>query len=210
MLLVSTGIGLWVGVARGGQRSRGLLHRGSAPVRLPPVGLRWPPASMSAVQVLGCPPRPTAMASSSLWMCLGQLLNSAHCPALPCRSSTAWALPAPTRTGRRLEGLRTCLIKRGDAAGEALRLWNRGRGAAGGLSGAVTGEPPRWTGGDGSWEEAAGSEAGAGRRKEEPASWFSWVETRSGAEPWLGQGALTRGQAHTCPQPASLGLRPPE
>ncbi|KAI4583705.1 hypothetical protein MJG53_006984 [Ovis ammon polii x Ovis aries] len=76
MLLVSTGIGLWVGVARGGQRSAEDFFTGGRRLSALPVGLSLAASFMSAVQVLGVPAEAYRYGLKFLWMCLGQLLNS--------------------------------------------------------------------------------------------------------------------------------------
>ncbi|KAL4663435.1 hypothetical protein H8957_013928 [Semnopithecus entellus] len=76
MLLVSTGIGLWVGLARGGQRSAEDFFTGGRRLAALPVGLSLSASFMSAVQVLGVPSEAYRYGLKFLWMCLGQLLNS--------------------------------------------------------------------------------------------------------------------------------------
>ncbi|XP_016066291.1 PREDICTED: sodium/iodide cotransporter, partial [Miniopterus natalensis] len=76
MLLVSTGIGLWVGLARGGQRSAEDFFTGGRRLTALPVGLSLAASFMSAVQVLGVPAEAYRYGLKFLWMCLGQLLNS--------------------------------------------------------------------------------------------------------------------------------------
>ncbi|XP_047387702.1 sodium/iodide cotransporter isoform X2 [Sciurus carolinensis] len=76
MLLVSTGIGLWVGLARGGQRSAEDFFTGGRSLAALPVGLSLAASFMSAVQVLGVPAEAYRYGLKFLWMCLGQLLNS--------------------------------------------------------------------------------------------------------------------------------------
>ncbi|XP_047632539.1 sodium/iodide cotransporter isoform X2 [Phacochoerus africanus] len=76
MLLVSTGIGLWVGLARGGQRSAEDFFTGGRRLTAVPVGLSLSASFMSAVQVLGVPAEAYRYGLKFLWMCLGQLLNS--------------------------------------------------------------------------------------------------------------------------------------
>nr|KAF6402505.1 solute carrier family 5 member 5 [Rousettus aegyptiacus] len=76
MLLVSTGIGLWVGLARGGQRSAEDFFTGGRRLSALPVGLSLAASFMSAVQVLGVPSEAYRYGLKFLWMCLGQLLNS--------------------------------------------------------------------------------------------------------------------------------------
>ncbi|XP_004404678.1 PREDICTED: sodium/iodide cotransporter [Odobenus rosmarus divergens] len=76
MLLASTGIGLWVGLARGGQRSAEDFFTGGRRLAALPVGLSLAASFMSAVQVLGVPAEAYRFGFKFLWMCLGQLLNS--------------------------------------------------------------------------------------------------------------------------------------
>ncbi|CAO2612507.1 Sodium/iodide cotransporter, partial [Lemmus lemmus] len=76
MLLVSTGIGLWVGLARGGQRSADDFFTGGRQLAAVPVGLSLAASFMSAVQVLGVPAEGARYGLKFLWMCAGQLLNS--------------------------------------------------------------------------------------------------------------------------------------
>ncbi|XP_075843283.1 sodium/iodide cotransporter isoform X4 [Microtus pennsylvanicus] len=76
MLLVSTGIGLWVGLARGGQRSADDFFTGGRQLAAVPVGLSLAASFMSAVQVLGVPAEAARYGLKFLWMCAGQLLNS--------------------------------------------------------------------------------------------------------------------------------------
>ncbi|XP_057346106.1 sodium/iodide cotransporter isoform X5 [Manis pentadactyla] len=82
MLLVSTGIGLWVGLARGGQRSAEDFFTGGRRLAALPVGLSLAASFMSAVQVLGVPAEAYRYGLKFLWMCLGQLLNSLLTAAL--------------------------------------------------------------------------------------------------------------------------------
>ncbi|XP_039099194.1 sodium/iodide cotransporter isoform X2 [Hyaena hyaena] len=76
MLLVSTGIGLWVGLARGGQRSAEDFFTGGRRLAALPVGLSLAASFMSAVQVLGVPAEAYRYGLKFIWMCLGQSLNS--------------------------------------------------------------------------------------------------------------------------------------
>ncbi|KAK2498589.1 hypothetical protein MC885_003764 [Smutsia gigantea] len=82
MLLVSTGIGLWVGLAPGGQRSAEDFFTGGRRLAALPVGLSLAASFMSAVQVLGVPAEAYRYGLKFLWMCLGQLLNSLLTAAL--------------------------------------------------------------------------------------------------------------------------------
>ncbi|XP_006876352.1 PREDICTED: sodium/iodide cotransporter [Chrysochloris asiatica] len=76
MLLISTGIGLGVGLAHGGQRSAEDFFTGGRSLAALPVGLSLAASFMSAVQVLGVPAEASRYGLKFLWMCLGQLLNS--------------------------------------------------------------------------------------------------------------------------------------
>ncbi|XP_004595851.1 sodium/iodide cotransporter [Ochotona princeps] len=76
MLLVSTGIGLWVGLARGGQRSTDDFFTGGRSLTALPVGLSLAASFMSAVQVLGVPAEAYRYGLKFLWMCLAQCVNS--------------------------------------------------------------------------------------------------------------------------------------
>ncbi|KAF6097176.1 solute carrier family 5 member 5 [Phyllostomus discolor] len=76
MLLVSTGIGLWVGVVRSRQRSAEDFFTGGRRLAALPVGLSLAASFMSAVQVLGVPAEAYRYGLKFLWMCMGQLLNS--------------------------------------------------------------------------------------------------------------------------------------
>lgn len=76
MLLVSTGIGLWVGLARGGQRSADDFFTGGRSLTALPVGLSLAASFMSAVQVLGVPAEAYRYGLKFLWMCLAQCVNS--------------------------------------------------------------------------------------------------------------------------------------
>ncbi|KAM5237982.1 sodium/iodide cotransporter [Ctenodactylus gundi] len=82
MLLVSTGIGLGVGLARGGQRSADDFFTGGRRLAALPVGLSLAASFMSAVQVLGVPAEAYRYGLKFLWMCVGQLLNSLLTAAL--------------------------------------------------------------------------------------------------------------------------------
>ncbi|XP_012584736.1 PREDICTED: sodium/iodide cotransporter isoform X4 [Condylura cristata] len=82
MLLVSTGIGLWVGLARGRQRSAEDFFTGGRDLTALPIGLSLAASFMSAVQVLGVPAEAYRYGLKFLWMCLGQVLNSLLTAAL--------------------------------------------------------------------------------------------------------------------------------
>ena len=110
MLLVSTGIGLWVGVARGGQRSAEDFFTGGRRLSALPVGLSLAASFMSAVQVLGVPAEAYRYGLKFLWMCLGQLLNSLLTALLFLPIFYRLGLTSTYEVpGRRPEGLRTCL-----------------------------------------------------------------------------------------------------
>ncbi|XP_037673829.1 sodium/iodide cotransporter [Choloepus didactylus] len=76
MLLLSAGIGLGVGLARGGPRSADDFFTGGRRLSALPVGLSLAASFMSAVQVLGVPAEAHRYGLKFLWMCLGQALNS--------------------------------------------------------------------------------------------------------------------------------------
>ncbi|XP_056678089.1 sodium/iodide cotransporter [Monodelphis domestica] len=76
MLLVSTSIGLFFGLARGGQKTAEDFFTGGRQMRAVPVGLSLAASFMSAIQVLGVPSESYRYGLKFLWMCLGQLLNT--------------------------------------------------------------------------------------------------------------------------------------
>ncbi|KAM9167040.1 sodium/iodide cotransporter-like [Mergus octosetaceus] len=76
MLLVSTGIGLFHGLSKGGQKTSEDFFTGGRRMAAVPVGLSLSASFMSAVQVLGVPAEAYRYGSKFLWMCLGQLLNT--------------------------------------------------------------------------------------------------------------------------------------
>ncbi|KAL7993072.1 hypothetical protein Chor_017328 [Crotalus horridus] len=76
MLLVSTGIGLFQALCRGGQKTPEDFFTGSRKMSALPVGLSLSASFMSAIQVLGVPAEAYRYGMKFLWMCLGQLLNS--------------------------------------------------------------------------------------------------------------------------------------
>ncbi|XP_065515027.1 sodium/iodide cotransporter isoform X2 [Lathamus discolor] len=76
MLLVSTGIGLFHGLARGGQKTSEDFFTGGRRMSALPVGLSLSASFMSAIQVLGVPAEAHRYGAKFLWMCLGQLLNT--------------------------------------------------------------------------------------------------------------------------------------
>ncbi|TRZ09693.1 hypothetical protein HGM15179_017423, partial [Zosterops borbonicus] len=77
MLLVSTGIGLFHGLAGGGQKTSEDFFTGGRRMSALPVGLSLSASFMSAIQVLGVPAEAFRYGAKFLWMCLAQLLNSA-------------------------------------------------------------------------------------------------------------------------------------
>ncbi|NWI64478.1 SC5A5 protein, partial [Todus mexicanus] len=76
MLLVSTGIGLFHGLAKGGQKTSEDFFTGGRRMSALPVGLSLSASFMSAVQVLGVPAEAYRYGAKFLWMCVGQLLNT--------------------------------------------------------------------------------------------------------------------------------------
>lgn len=76
MLLISTGIGLFHGLAKGGQKTSEDFFTGGRRMSALPVGLSLSASFMSAVQVLGVPAEAYRYGAKFLWMCLGQLLNT--------------------------------------------------------------------------------------------------------------------------------------
>uniref|UniRef100_A0A8C9FKV8 Solute carrier family 5 member 5 n=1 Tax=Pavo cristatus TaxID=9049 RepID=A0A8C9FKV8_PAVCR len=76
MLLISTGIGLFHGLAKGGQKTSEDFFMGGRRMAAVPVGLSLSASFMSAIQVLGVPAEAYRYGSKFLWMCLGQLLNT--------------------------------------------------------------------------------------------------------------------------------------
>ncbi|XP_072701987.1 LOW QUALITY PROTEIN: sodium/iodide cotransporter [Ciconia boyciana] len=76
MLLISTGIGLFHGLAKGGQKTSEDFFTGGRRMPALPVGLSLSASFMSAVQVLGVPAEAYRYGAKFLWMCLGQLLNT--------------------------------------------------------------------------------------------------------------------------------------
>ncbi|KAM9515871.1 sodium/iodide cotransporter isoform 4-T6 [Guaruba guarouba] len=76
MLLMSTGIGLFHGLARGGQKTSEDFFTGGRRMSALPVGLSLSASFMSAIQVLGVPAEAHRYGAKFLWMCLGQLLNT--------------------------------------------------------------------------------------------------------------------------------------
>ncbi|NXW10891.1 SC5A5 protein, partial [Fregetta grallaria] len=76
MLLISTGIGLFHGLAKGGQKTSEDFFMGGRQMSALPVGLSLSASFMSAIQVLGVPAEAYRYGAKFLWMCLGQLLNT--------------------------------------------------------------------------------------------------------------------------------------
>ncbi|NXX22270.1 SC5A5 protein, partial [Podargus strigoides] len=76
MLLVSTAIGLFHGLANGGQKTSEDFFTGGRRMAALPVGLSLSASFMSAIQVLGVPAEAYRYGAKFLWMCLGQLLNT--------------------------------------------------------------------------------------------------------------------------------------
>lgn len=206
MLLVSTGIGLWVGLARGGQRSAEDFFTGGRRLAALPVGLSLAASFMSAVQVLGVPAEAYRYGFKFLGMCLGQLLN--------CLLTAVFFMPVFYRLGL----TSTYQVPgRGPEAGPArLRtgMWRGGPGAlkcrAGGppagslvLPGALAGRPQADACG-GFWEVAPGNGVRGRKEEEEPPSRFSSVEARARRS----QVCTEPGQAQTCPPHARACAHP--
>ncbi|XP_025897260.1 sodium/iodide cotransporter [Nothoprocta perdicaria] len=76
MLLVSTGIGLFHALSRGGQKTSEDFFMGGRRMAAVPVGLSLAASFMSAVQVLGVPAEAHRYGAKFLCMCLGQLLST--------------------------------------------------------------------------------------------------------------------------------------
>uniref|UniRef100_A0A8C2TFS7 Solute carrier family 5 member 5 n=1 Tax=Coturnix japonica TaxID=93934 RepID=A0A8C2TFS7_COTJA len=76
MLLISTAIGLFHGLSKGGQKTSEDFFMGGRRMAAIPVGLSLSASFMSAIQVLGVPAEAYRYGSKFLWMCLGQLLNT--------------------------------------------------------------------------------------------------------------------------------------
>ncbi|XP_061870770.1 sodium/iodide cotransporter [Colius striatus] len=76
MLLISTGIGLFHGLAKGGQKTSEDFFTGGRQMSALPVGLSLSASFMSAIQVLGVPAEAYRYGAKFLWMCMGQLLNT--------------------------------------------------------------------------------------------------------------------------------------
>ncbi|XP_005061690.1 PREDICTED: sodium/iodide cotransporter-like [Ficedula albicollis] len=77
MLLISTGIGLFHGLAKGGQKTSEDFFTGGRRMSALPVGLSLSASFMSAIQVLGVPAEAFRYGAKFLWMCLAQVINSA-------------------------------------------------------------------------------------------------------------------------------------
>uniref|UniRef100_A0A8C0FEG5 Sodium/iodide cotransporter n=1 Tax=Bubo bubo TaxID=30461 RepID=A0A8C0FEG5_BUBBB len=73
---ISTGIGLFHGLAKGGQKTSEDFFTGGRQMSALPVGLSLSASFMSAIQVLGVPAEAYRYGAKFLWMCLGQLLNT--------------------------------------------------------------------------------------------------------------------------------------
>ncbi|NWY21286.1 SC5A5 protein, partial [Aphelocoma coerulescens] len=76
MLLISTGIGLFHGLAKGGQKTSEDFFTGGRRMSALPVGLSLSASFMSAIQVLGVPAEAFRYGTKFLWMCLAQLINT--------------------------------------------------------------------------------------------------------------------------------------
>uniref|UniRef100_A0A8C3S8G7 Solute carrier family 5 member 5 n=1 Tax=Chelydra serpentina TaxID=8475 RepID=A0A8C3S8G7_CHESE len=76
MLLISTGIGLFYALSKGGQKTSDDFFTGGRQMSAVPVGLSLSASFMSAIQVLGVPAEAYRYGIKFLWMCLGQLLNT--------------------------------------------------------------------------------------------------------------------------------------
>ncbi|XP_019403603.1 PREDICTED: sodium/iodide cotransporter [Crocodylus porosus] len=76
MLLVSTGIGVFYALAKGGQKTSDEFFTGGRQMPAVPVGLSLSASFMSAIQVLGVPAEAYRYGFKFLWMCLGQALST--------------------------------------------------------------------------------------------------------------------------------------
>ncbi|XP_063002941.1 sodium/iodide cotransporter [Elgaria multicarinata webbii] len=76
MLLISTSIGLFYALSKGGQKTSEDFFTGGRQMSAIPVGLSLSASFMSAIQVLGVPAEAYRYGMKFLWMCLGQLLNT--------------------------------------------------------------------------------------------------------------------------------------
>lgn len=103
-LLASAGIGLGVGLARGGQRSADDFFTGGRRLAAVPVGLSLAASFMSAVQVLGVPAEAARYGLKFLWMCAGQLLNSLLTACLFLPVFYRLGLTSTYQVGARLPG----------------------------------------------------------------------------------------------------------
>ncbi|NXE85828.1 SC5A5 protein, partial [Cochlearius cochlearius] len=116
MLLISTGIGLFHGLAKGGQKTSEDFFTGGRRMSALPVGLSLSASFMSAVQVLGVPAEAYRYGAKFLWMCLGQLLNTLltaqlFLPVFYRLGLTSTYEPAPARCPRcRCDGVLTPLF----------------------------------------------------------------------------------------------------
>uniref|UniRef100_A0ACB8F2Q9 Sodium/iodide cotransporter n=1 Tax=Sphaerodactylus townsendi TaxID=933632 RepID=A0ACB8F2Q9_9SAUR len=76
MLLISTSIGLFYALRKGGQKTSDDFFTGGRQMSAIPVGLSLSASFMSAIQVLGVPAEAYRYGMKFLWMCLGQVLNT--------------------------------------------------------------------------------------------------------------------------------------
>nr|XP_056700652.1 sodium/iodide cotransporter [Euleptes europaea] len=76
MLLISTSIGLFHALKKGGQKTSDDFFTGGRQMSAVPVGLSLSASFMSAIQVLGVPAEAYRYGMKFLWMCLGQVLNT--------------------------------------------------------------------------------------------------------------------------------------
>lgn len=180
MLLVSTGIGLWVGLARGGQRSAEDFFTGGRRLTALPVGLSLAASFMSAVQVLGVPAEAYRYGLKFLWMCLGQLLNSLLTAAFYLPVFYRLGLTSTYQVpGREPEP--TAWLGTQGGVGEPWGFELLCRGTQNSVL-VLSCLPPfpkayRWAG---FWEEAPGSPGGAGRRKRSLCPGSLWWKPQEG------------------------------
>ncbi|KAJ1085826.1 hypothetical protein NDU88_005951 [Pleurodeles waltl] len=76
MLFISTGIGLFYALRKGGQKSAEEFFTGGRQMSAVPVGLSLAASFMSAIQVLGVPAEAYRYGAKFVQMCIGQALNS--------------------------------------------------------------------------------------------------------------------------------------
>ncbi|XP_060089353.1 sodium/iodide cotransporter [Heteronotia binoei] len=76
MLLISTSIGLFYALRKGGQKTSDDFFTGGRQMSAIPVGLSLSASFMSAIQVLGVPAEAYRYGMKFIWMCLGQCLNT--------------------------------------------------------------------------------------------------------------------------------------